>query len=71
MIKPTLTDPDFIVSVPSEAKNGQVTERPSSYLFIKCFVGKNGEKVYFFKSVTNKKDGLEINMSNHIDRPKE
>lgn len=70
MIKPTLTDPDFIVSVPSEAKNGQVTERPSSYLFIKCFVGKNGEKVYFFKSVTNKKDGLEINMSNHIDRPK-
>ncbi len=69
MIKPTLTDPDFIIEVASEAKDGN-TERPTSYLFVKAFIGKDGKKQYFFKSVTVQKDGMEVNVSNHLDRPK-
>lgn len=69
MIKPTLTDPDVIIEVPSHSVDGN-EERSSSYLFIKTFLGKNGEKVYYFKSVTIKKDGLEISISSHYDRAK-
>ena len=69
MIKPTLTAPDFIIEVESEAKDGN-TERPTSYLFVKAFIGKDGKKQYFFKSVTVQKDGMEVNVSNHFDRPK-
>lgn len=69
MIKPTFTDPDFIIEVPSEASDGN-TERPTSHLYVKAFIGKDGKKRYFFKSVTIKKDGLEINISNHFDRAK-
>lgn len=69
MIKPTLTDPDVIIEVPSHSADGN-EERSSSYLFIKTFLGKNGEKVYYFKSVTIKKDGLEISISSHYDRAK-
>ena len=68
MIKPTLTTPDFIIVVPSEAIDGN-TERPSSYLFVKAFIGKDGKKQYFFKSVTVQRDGMEVNVSNYIDRP--
>lgn len=67
MIKPTLTNPDVIIEVPSHSADGN-EERSSSYLFIKTFLGKNGEKVYYFKSVTIKKDGLEISISSHYDR---
>lgn len=70
MIKPTLTDPDFIIEKPSEAKEGQETERPTSLLFIKSFIGKNGEKRYLFESVTISKDGMEVSVSNHIETPK-
>ena len=69
MIKPTLTNPDVIIEVPSHSADGN-EERSSSYLFIKTFLGKNGKKVYYFKSVTIKKDGLEINISSHYDRAK-
>ena len=69
MIKPTLTNPDVIIEVPSHSADGN-EERSSSYLFIKTFLGKNGEKVYYFKSVTIKKDGLEISISSHYDRAK-
>jgi len=70
MIKPTLTDPDFVIEESSTAKEGQETERPSSYLFVKAFIGKDGKKHYFFKSVTVEKDGMEVNVSNHLERPK-
>lgn len=69
MIKPTLETPQIIVEVPSEAANGN-SERESSLLFVKTFLGKGGEKVYYFKSVTVKKDGLEVSISSHYDRPK-
>lgn len=69
MIKPTLTNPDVIIEVPSHSADGN-EERSSSYLFIKTFLGKNGEKVYYFKSVTIRKDGLEISISSHYDRAK-
>lgn len=69
MIKPTLTNPDVIIEVPSHSADGN-EERSSSYLFIKTFLGKNGKKVYYFKSVTIKKDGLEISISSHYDRVK-
>jgi len=48
MIKPTLENPDFIIEEPSEASDGN-TERPSSYLFVKSFIDKDGKKKYFFK----------------------
>lgn len=69
MIKPTLTNPDVIIEVPSHSADGN-EERSSSYLFIKTFLGKNGKKVYYFKSVTIRKDGLEISISSHYDRAK-
>lgn len=69
MIKPTLEDPDAIIEVESSAVDGK-EERSSSYLFVKTFLGKNGEKVYYFKSVTVKKDGMEISISSHYDRAK-
>lgn len=69
IIKPTLTNPDVIIEVPSHSADGN-EERSSSYLFIKTFLGKNGKKVYYFKSVTIKKDGLEISISSHYDRAK-
>ncbi|MDR1373182.1 MAG: hypothetical protein LBJ17_08750, partial [Dysgonamonadaceae bacterium] len=66
MIKPTLTNPDVIIEVSSEAKEGQETERPSSYLFVKTF-NINGKKLKFFTSVTVSKDGMEVVVSNHIE----
>lgn len=69
MIKPTLETPQIIVEVPSEAANGS-SERESSLLFVKTFLGNDGKKVYYFKSVTVKKDGLEVSISSHYDRPK-
>ena len=53
----------------SEAADG-TTERASSHLYVKSFIGKDGRKRYFFKSVTVKRDGLEVNVSSHFDRPK-
>ena len=67
MIKPTLENPDVIIEVPSSSVDGN-EERASSYLFVKTFLGKNGKKIYYFKSVTIKKEGLEISVSSHYDR---
>lgn len=69
MIKPTLEHPHVVIEVPSEAVDGN-TDRASSLLFIKTFNGKDGKKVYYFKSVTVKKDGLEVSVSSHYDRAK-
>ncbi len=65
MIKPTLTNPDVIIEVPSESKDGN-TERGSSYLFVKTFRYGN-ETVKFFTSVTVSKGGMEVVISNHIE----
>ena len=69
MIKPTLETPHVVVEVPSTSSDGE-TERATSLLFIKTFKGTNGEKIYYFKSVTVKKDGLEVSISSHYDREK-
>lgn len=69
MVKPTLTTPDAIVEVESEASNGQ-TERPSSLLFIKTFLDKSGKKHTYFTSVTVRRDGMEVTISNHIEGEK-
>ena len=69
MIRPTLETPQIIIEEPSSSADGE-EERGSSYLFVRAFTLKNGEKVYFFKSVTIKKDGLEVSVSNHLDRAK-
>lgn len=69
MIKPTLEHPLVIIEVPSNAVEGE-TERGTSWLFVKTFLDKNGEKIYYFKSVTVKKDGLEVSVSSHFERSK-
>lgn len=69
MIKPTLETPHAVIEVASEDANGS-PERNSSYLFIRAFTGKDGKKTYYFKSVTVHKDGLEVSISSHFDRPK-
>lgn len=69
MIKPTLENPQVVIEVPSEATD-EGTERASSLLFIKTFKKEDGTKVYYFKSVTVKKDGLEVSVSSHYDRAK-
>ena len=69
MLRPTFTEPLAIIEVTSEATDGN-TERATSLLFVKTFVGKNGEKVYYFKSVTVKKDGMRVSVSSYYDRPK-
>jgi len=68
MVKPTLTGPDLIVEVESEAKGGQTTERPSSYLFVKAF-NVDEKKVRHYESVTVRKEGMEVVVSNHITKP--
>lgn len=69
MIKPTLENPNVIIEVPSSSIDG-TEERYSSYLFVKTFTGSDGCKIYYFKSVTVKKDGMEVSVSSHYDRPK-
>jgi len=69
MIKPTLTNPDVILEMPSRAKDGDMTERPSSLLFVKTFY-YGSRIVKFFTSVTVKKEGMEVVVSNHIETRK-
>ncbi|MCM1040934.1 MAG: hypothetical protein NC396_00715 [Bacteroides sp.] len=63
MILPTLITPDLIIAEESTAKDG-TEERPSSYLFVKTFL-RDGKKVKYYSSVTVKKDGMEVVISNH------
>lgn len=69
MIRPTLETPQLIIEVPSFAADGN-SERGSSLLFVKTFTDSKDRKIYYFKSVTVKKDGLEVSVSSHYDRPK-
>ena len=64
MIKPTLQSPDIIVEEKSSAKNGQTAERNSSYVFVKAFTNTDGSRNYIFTSVTIRKDGKEVVISN-------
>ena len=52
MIKPTLEHPHAIVEDASEAKGDKVTERASSYVFIRSFKKADGSRYYYFTSVT-------------------
>ncbi len=63
MIKPTLQTPDVIVEDLRPASSGE-SERESSYVFIKTFIKDNGERYYHFTSVTVRKDGREVVVSN-------
>lgn len=68
MLKPTLENPDFIVEDKSEAKEGDITERGSSYVFVKTFHKADGSRYYYFTSVTVSKDGREVVISNQEKR---
>lgn len=64
MIKPTLEHPHAIVEDISEAKEGDTTERASSYIFIRSFKKADGSRYYYFTSVTVSNDGKEVVISN-------
>lgn len=63
MIKPTLENPHAIVEQESEAKEGDTTERASSYIFIRSFKKADGSRFYYFTSITVSKDGREVVVS--------
>ncbi len=69
MIKPTLQTPDIIVTSESISKTGKPVERNYSYIYIKSFSRHNGERIYYFASVTNLIDGIEISISNQEKKP--
>ena len=69
MVKPTLENPDIVVEEQSQAKEGQISERDSSRIYIKSFTDKNGKRTYHFTSVTVKRDGNEIVISNQEKSP--
>lgn len=64
----TLQEPDVIFKEPSQAKEGQETERPHSYVFVKTF-DRNGEKIKYYTSVTVQKDNMEVSISSHYMNP--
>lgn len=64
MIRPTLADPYLIIEDRSRAKEGQATERPSTYVFVKPFVDQSGERSSLFTSITVQRDGQEVVISN-------
>ena len=64
----TLQDPDIVLVEPSQAKEGQVTERPYSYVFVKTFV-RDGQKMKYYASVTVQRDNMEVSVSSHIMKP--
>ena len=68
MVKPTLETPDVIIEDASEAKDGDVAERKSSYVFVKAFKKSDGSRYYYFTSVTVSKDGKEVVISNQEKR---
>lgn len=68
MVKPTLETPDVIIEDASEAKEDDVAERNSSYVFVKAFKKADGSRYYYFTSVTVSKDGKEVVISNQEKR---
>ena len=67
MVSLTLTDPDVIFIEPSEAKEGTITERPYSYVFVKTFKKSDGTTTKYFTSVTVSQEGLEVSVSSHYN----
>ncbi|MBD5327920.1 MAG: JAB domain-containing protein [Bacteroides sp.] len=65
MVVQTLQDPDVVFIEPSEAKEGQTTERGFSYVFVKTFI-REGKKFKYYTSVSVLKDGMEVSVSSHI-----
>lgn len=65
MVVQTLQEPDVVLIEPSEAKEGQNTERPYSLVFVKTFI-RNGEKIKFYASVTVQRDNMEVSVSSHF-----
>lgn len=65
MVVQTLQDPDVVFIEPSEAKEGQATERDFSYVFVKTFI-RDGQKFKYYTSVSVQKDGMEVSVSSHI-----
>lgn len=65
MVVQTLQDPDVVFIEPSEAKEGQTTERDFSYVFVKTFI-RNGQKFKYYTSVSVLKGGMEVSVSSHI-----
>ena len=65
MVVQTLQDPDVVFIEPSEAKEGQETERDFSYVFVKTFI-RDGKKLKYYTSVSVFKDGMEVSVSSHI-----
>ena len=65
MVVQTLQDPDVVFIEPSEAKEGQATERGFSYVFVKAFI-RDGKKFKYYTSVSVLKDGMEVSVSSHI-----
>lgn len=65
MVVQTLQDPDVVFIEPSEAKEGQTTERDFSYVFVKTFI-RDGQKFKYYTSVSVLKDGMEVSVSSHI-----
>lgn len=63
MIKPTLENPHAIIEEASKAKEGDTTERASSYIFIRSFKKADGSRYYYFTSITVSKDGKEVVVS--------
>lgn len=63
MVKPTLENPDIIIEDSSNAKDGDTTERGSSYVFVKTFNKVEGGRYYYFTSITVSKDGKEVVVS--------
>lgn len=63
MVKPTLENPDIIIEDESQARNGDNTERPSSYVFVKTFLKGDGSRYYYFTSITVSKEGREVVVS--------
>ncbi|MDE7393179.1 MAG: hypothetical protein K2M80_01720, partial [Muribaculaceae bacterium] len=64
LIKPTLEKPDVIIEQESEAKEGEITSRPSSFIFVKSFIKEDGSRYYHFTSITVSREGKEVVISN-------
>lgn len=63
MVKPTLKNPDVVVEDFRPASDG-TSERDTSYVFVKTFNKEDGSRYYYFTSVTVRKDGREVVISN-------
>ncbi|WP_270569489.1 PBECR2 nuclease fold domain-containing protein, partial [Coprobacter secundus] len=64
MIKPTLENPDVIIEDESKATEGDITERYSSYVFVRTFKKSDGSRYYYFTSVTVSQGNMEVVVSN-------